>query len=150
MKGQVLHTGWCFISGEAAGEIWNWSLLRVKGKMLICVPALCCGWWNFNSGLVIIALQANAAKALENSANMLENASPGEAKKLSQNLINGVGPAVPQTPAKSKDAKADESAAPVNKTVRPRSYRRRGARSEVTEWEGGRGRGGGGGGVTTY
>ena len=27
MKSQVLHTVWCNISGEAAGEIWNWSLL---------------------------------------------------------------------------------------------------------------------------
>ena len=27
----VLHTVWCNISGEAAGEIWNWSLLGVKG-----------------------------------------------------------------------------------------------------------------------
>ena len=26
MKSQVLHTVWCHISGEAAGEIWNWSL----------------------------------------------------------------------------------------------------------------------------
>ena len=31
MKSQTLHTGWCNISGEAAGEIWNWSLLGVKG-----------------------------------------------------------------------------------------------------------------------
>ena len=31
MKGQVLHTVWCNISGEAAGEIWYWSLLGVKG-----------------------------------------------------------------------------------------------------------------------
>ena len=31
MKSQVLHTVWCNISGEAAGEIWNWSLLGVKG-----------------------------------------------------------------------------------------------------------------------
>ena len=29
MKSQVLHTVWCNISGEAAGEIWNWSLLGV-------------------------------------------------------------------------------------------------------------------------
>ena len=28
---QVLHTVWCNISGEAAGETWNWSLLGVKG-----------------------------------------------------------------------------------------------------------------------
>ena len=31
MKSQVLHTVWCNISGEAAGEIWTWSLLGVKG-----------------------------------------------------------------------------------------------------------------------
>ena len=31
MKSQVLHTVWCNISGEAAGEIVDWSLLGVKG-----------------------------------------------------------------------------------------------------------------------
>ena len=31
MKNQVLHTVWCNISGETAGEIWTWSLLGVKG-----------------------------------------------------------------------------------------------------------------------
>ena len=31
MKSQVLSTVWCNISGEAAGKIWNWSLLGVKG-----------------------------------------------------------------------------------------------------------------------
>ena len=31
VKTQVLHTVLCYISGEAAGEIWNWSLLGVKG-----------------------------------------------------------------------------------------------------------------------
>ena len=31
LKRQVLHTVWCNISGEAAGEIWTWSLLGVKG-----------------------------------------------------------------------------------------------------------------------
>ena len=31
MKSQVLHTVSCNIAGEAAGEIWNWSLLGVKG-----------------------------------------------------------------------------------------------------------------------
>ena len=31
MKSQVLHTVWCNITGEAAGEIWIWSLLGVKG-----------------------------------------------------------------------------------------------------------------------
>ena len=33
MKSQVLHTVWCNISGEAAGEIWNWPLVGVKGLM---------------------------------------------------------------------------------------------------------------------
>ena len=33
MKSQVLHTLWPNISGEAAGETWNWSLLGVKGLM---------------------------------------------------------------------------------------------------------------------
>ena len=31
MKSQVLHTVWCDISGEAAGGIWHWSLVGVKG-----------------------------------------------------------------------------------------------------------------------
>ena len=31
MKSELLQTVWRYISGEAAGEIWNWSLLRVKG-----------------------------------------------------------------------------------------------------------------------
>ena len=31
MKSQVLLTVWCNISGEAAGEIWSWSFLGVKG-----------------------------------------------------------------------------------------------------------------------
>ena len=35
MKGQVLHTVWCNIAGEAAGEIWNWLLLGVKGLRLV-------------------------------------------------------------------------------------------------------------------
>ena len=34
MKSQVLHTVWCNISGEAAGELWNWSPLGVKGLNL--------------------------------------------------------------------------------------------------------------------
>ena len=34
MKRHVLHTVWCNISGEAAGEIWKWSLLGVKGLKL--------------------------------------------------------------------------------------------------------------------
>ena len=35
MKIQVLHTVWCNISGEAAGEFWNWSLLGVRGLMYV-------------------------------------------------------------------------------------------------------------------
>ena len=31
MKSQVLLTVWCNVSGEAAGEIWHWSLSGVKG-----------------------------------------------------------------------------------------------------------------------
>ena len=31
MKSQVLHTVRCNIFGEAAEEIWNWSLFGVKG-----------------------------------------------------------------------------------------------------------------------
>ena len=31
MKSQVLHTVWCNICNEAAGEIWHWSLLGAKG-----------------------------------------------------------------------------------------------------------------------
>ena len=31
MKSQVLHTVWCNVSGEIAGEIWHWSLLGAKG-----------------------------------------------------------------------------------------------------------------------
>ena len=31
MKSQVLHTVWCDISGEDAGEIWDWSFLGVTG-----------------------------------------------------------------------------------------------------------------------
>ena len=31
MKSQVLYTVWCYISSEAAEEVWFWSLLGVKG-----------------------------------------------------------------------------------------------------------------------
>ena len=31
MKSQVPHTMWCNITGEAAGEVWHWSLSGVKG-----------------------------------------------------------------------------------------------------------------------
>ena len=36
MKSQVLHTVWCFISGEAAGKIWCWSLSGMKGLNRKC------------------------------------------------------------------------------------------------------------------
>ena len=35
MKSQVLHAVWCNISGEATGEIWNWSLLGDKGLTVV-------------------------------------------------------------------------------------------------------------------
>ena len=34
MRRQILHTLWCYMSGEAAEEIWNWSLLGGKGLTL--------------------------------------------------------------------------------------------------------------------
>ena len=33
MKSHVVHAVWCYIFGETAGEILNWSLLGVKGLM---------------------------------------------------------------------------------------------------------------------
>ena len=41
MKSQVLHTVWCNISGEAAGEIWNWSLFGMKGLNALCLIKFC-------------------------------------------------------------------------------------------------------------
>ena len=35
MKSQVLHTVWWYISGEAAGEIGDWSPLGVKGLKIL-------------------------------------------------------------------------------------------------------------------
>ena len=32
MKSQVLHTVWCNISGEAAGEIWKWLTLALPSS----------------------------------------------------------------------------------------------------------------------
>ena len=55
MKSQVLFTVWCNISGEAAGEIGDWSLLGVKGLTCLhssanalighntCLPFYCGG-----------------------------------------------------------------------------------------------------------
>ena len=39
MNSQVLHTVWCNIPVEAAGEIWHWSPLGVKGLISISGPA---------------------------------------------------------------------------------------------------------------
>ena len=40
MKSQVLHTVWCHISCEAAGEIWHWSLSGVKGLKRKCISGV--------------------------------------------------------------------------------------------------------------
>ena len=40
MKSHVLLTVWCNISGEAAGEIWHWSLSGVKGLLFSYM------WWD--------------------------------------------------------------------------------------------------------
>ena len=40
MQSQVLHTVWCQISCEVAGEFWHWSLSGVKG--LTTMPVLFC------------------------------------------------------------------------------------------------------------
>ena len=41
MKNQVLHTVWCNISGVNEGELWDWSLLGVKGLILREPPLAC-------------------------------------------------------------------------------------------------------------
>ena len=41
MKSQVLHTVWCNISGEAAREIWNWSLLGGRLNLEHIVDEIC-------------------------------------------------------------------------------------------------------------
>ena len=46
MKNQVLHTVWCNISGETAGEIWTWSLLGVKGLRVGCLAVMNRGFIN--------------------------------------------------------------------------------------------------------
>ena len=43
-KSQVLHTVWCYIFGEAAGEIWHWSLLGIKIWMLDLHSLGSCCW----------------------------------------------------------------------------------------------------------
>ena len=50
MKSQVLHTVWCNISAEAAGEIWNWSLLGVKRLNLSSRSWKCADFriWSFH------------------------------------------------------------------------------------------------------
>ena len=34
---------WCYISGEAAGEVWNWSPLGVKGLRMKWIASVRCG-----------------------------------------------------------------------------------------------------------
>ena len=44
MTSHVLHTVWCRISGEAAGEVWKWSLLGVKGLTSLTRIRKVMGW----------------------------------------------------------------------------------------------------------
>ena len=46
MKSQVLHTVWCHISCEAAGEFWHWSLSGVKGLIQsVCLSGHVLSYW---------------------------------------------------------------------------------------------------------
>ena len=58
MKSQVLHTVWCNISGEAAGEISHW--LAVKGlscrNLKTSNVMLCCVRWNSFPGSLVYCL----------------------------------------------------------------------------------------------
>ena len=49
MKSQVLHTVWCNIPGEAAGEIRTWSLFGVKGLMAIIDITTGVRFWKISS-----------------------------------------------------------------------------------------------------
>ena len=72
MERQVLHIMWCDISGEAAGEIWNWSLLWVKGlkvtdaihfvktALVFFVPILLDQWWRIPSRFEVALCLARA------------------------------------------------------------------------------------------
>ena len=64
MKSQVLHTVWCYISGEAAGEISYWSLLGMKG--------LTSGLGIFND--LRVGICANRGKARNHSGWLLNTA----------------------------------------------------------------------------
>ena len=44
MNSQVLHTVWCNIPVEAAGEIWHWSPLWVKGIIQAFTPEVTLSW----------------------------------------------------------------------------------------------------------
>ena len=44
MKSQILHTIWCTIFGAAAGEIWSWSVLGMKG-LIDCFYLPCPAPW---------------------------------------------------------------------------------------------------------
>ena len=45
MKSQILHTVWCHISCEAAGEFWHWSLSGVKG-LRACIALISLGFFS--------------------------------------------------------------------------------------------------------
>ena len=58
LKSQLLYTVWCYISGEAAGEIWHWSLLEVKGfkELALHMSMLGCNnrpFWSCSDGRTI-------------------------------------------------------------------------------------------------
>ena len=48
MKSQVLHTVWCHISCDSAGEFWRWSLSGVKGSIGLWKPGASDQWTTLN------------------------------------------------------------------------------------------------------
>ena len=50
MKSQVLYAVLCYISCGAAGEIWNWSLLGVKGLTFTLIMSWCCSEEEMSAG----------------------------------------------------------------------------------------------------
>ena len=58
MKSQVLHTVWCHISCEAAGEFWHWSLSGVKGLIVSDGAYRGCKYVFSSSTVVVTTLAA--------------------------------------------------------------------------------------------
>ena len=56
MKSQAFHTVWCYISAEAAGEIWNWSLLGVKGLIYLLHQVFFKDWSKWNIRPIILCV----------------------------------------------------------------------------------------------